>query len=41
MVEIIKPTNYIFGVTYADQNKLNHAALVAAMRNGKIEAHSE
>jgi uncharacterized protein (DUF2252 family) len=30
-----------FSVAYADQNERDHAALVAAVRNGKIEAHVE
>ncbi len=30
-----------FGVAYADQNERDHAALVAAVRNGKIEAQME
>ncbi len=30
-----------FGVAYAKQNELDHAALVAAVRSGRIEAHSE
>ena len=30
-----------FGVAYADQNEQDHAALVAAVRNGRIEAHTE
>jgi uncharacterized protein (DUF2252 family) len=30
-----------FSVAYADQNERDHAALVAAVRNGRIEAHTE
>jgi uncharacterized protein (DUF2252 family) len=30
-----------FSVAYADQNQRDHAALVAAVRKGKIEAHME
>jgi len=30
-----------FSVVYADQNERDHAALVAAVRNGKIEAYME
>jgi uncharacterized protein (DUF2252 family) len=30
-----------FGVAYADQNERDHAALVAAVRNGQIEAYME
>ena len=30
-----------FGVSYAKQNERDHAALVAAVRKGKIEAHME
>jgi uncharacterized protein (DUF2252 family) len=30
-----------FGVAYADQNERDHAALVRAVRAGRIEAHSE
>jgi hypothetical protein len=30
-----------FSVAYADQNERDHAALVAAVRNGKIEAQME
>ena len=30
-----------FSVAYADQNERDYAALVAAVRNGRIEAHTE
>ena len=30
-----------FGEAYADQNELDHAALVAAVRNGRIQARTE
>ena len=30
-----------FSIAYAKQNERDHAALLAAVRNGKIEAHSE
>jgi Uncharacterized protein conserved in bacteria (DUF2252) len=30
-----------FSVAYADQNERDHAALVAAVRNGKLEAQME
>jgi len=30
-----------FSVTYADQNERDHAAMLAAVRNGQIEAQME
>ena len=30
-----------FSVAYADQNERDHAALVAAVRNGRIDAYTE
>jgi thiamine monophosphate kinase len=30
-----------FSIAYAKQNERDHAALLAAVRNGKIEAQSE
>lgn len=30
-----------FGVAYADQNERDHAALVAAVRSGRIVAHTD
>jgi hypothetical protein len=30
-----------FSVAYADQNERDHAALVKAVRSGRLEAHTE
>jgi hypothetical protein len=30
-----------FGLAYADQNERDHAALLAAIRSGRVEAHVE
>ncbi len=49
MLELMKPRNLVnyavacaaFAVAYADQNERDHAALVAAVRAGCIEARTD